>query len=351
MNFFKIKFPAAGSRRPAKISAILLTGCWLLAAGCPLQAQTVVKFATLAPDGSTWMKAMRQFAEETSAKTAGRVKFKIYPGGISGDDKDVVRKIRLGQLQAGGFTGLGIGEIAPEARLLDTPFLFKNVREIDYIYKSLDADFRKIFESRGYVLLGWAEVGNVNIFSNAPITRPEDLKNMKMWLWEGDPIAEAMFAALKVKPIPLSVMDVMSSLQTGMLNGVYGSPLSVIALQWFARMKYVFSLPITNASGAALISKKTFDALSREDQKALLELGEKHFRALTLASRKDNEQSIAVLKAKKLVFTDPAGPAVVAQFERAGEEARLSLVGKLYSRELLDKVEAALKAFRAGGKK
>ena len=310
-------------------------------------AQTMVKFATLAPEGSTWMKAMRQFTVEASSRTGDRVKFKIYAGGVSGDEKDVVRKIRLGQLQAGGFTGVGLGEIAPEARLLDTPFLFKNAKEIDHVYKTLDADFRKIFESRGYVLLGWAEVGNVNIFSNIPVTKPADMKNVKMWLWEGDPIAEAMFAALKVKPIPLSVMDVMSSLQTGMLNGVYGSPLSVIALQWFARMKYVLSLPITNASGAAVMSKKTFDLLSKEDQKIIMELGEKHFRALTLASRKDNEQSISILKAKKLVFTEPAGPAVVAEFERAGEEARLSLVGKLYSKDLLHKVEGVLKAFRA----
>jgi len=316
----------------------------------PLRAQTVVKFATLAPDGSTWMKAMRQFTDETTAKTAGRVKFKIYPGGVSGDEKDVVRKIRLGQLHAGGFTGVGIGEVAPEARLLDTPFLFKNAREIDHVYKTLDGDFRKIFESRGYVLLGWAEVGNVNIFSNTPITKPEDMRNVKMWIWEGDPIAEATFEALNIKPIPLSITDVMTSLQTGMINGVYGSPLSVIALQWFARMKYVFSLPLTNASGAVLISKKTFDALSKEDQKVMLELGDKHFRALTLASRKENDQSIGILKAKNLVFTEPASAAVVAELEKSGEAARQALVGKLYSKELLDKVENALKAFRAGRK-
>ncbi len=322
----------------------------LLALPLPLKAQTMVKFATLAPDGSTWMKAMRQFTEETSAKTGGRVKFKIYPGGVSGDEKDVVRKIRLGQLQAGGFTGVGIGEIAPEARLLDTPFLFKNAKEIDHVYKTLDGDFRRIFESRGYVLLGWAEVGNVNIFSTVPVTKPEDLKNVKMWIWEGDPIAEAAFAALKIKPIPLSITDVMTSLQTGMINGVYGSPLSVIALQWFARMKYVFALPLTNASGAVLISKKTFDSLSKEDQKVMLDLGEKYFRELTLQSRKENEQSVGILKSKKLVFTEPASPAVVTELEKAGEEARVSLVGKLYSKELLDKVEDALKAFRAGKK-
>jgi len=314
------------------------------------QAQTVIKFATLAPEGSTWMKAMRQYTAEVSSKTANRVQFKIYAGGVSGDEKDVVRKIRLGQLQAGGFTGVGIGEIAPEIRLLDTPFLFKNPAEIDHIYKTFDADFRKYFETRGYVLLGWAEVGIVNVFSNSPVTRPEDMRGVKIWMWEGDPIAEAMFDALKVKPIPLSVTDVMTSLQTGMINGVYGSPLSVIALQWFARMKYVFSLPITNASGAVVLSKKTFDALSKEDQRTLLDLGDKHLRALTLQSRKDNAQSLTVLKNKKLIFTDPAGPAVVAEFEKAGDTARQSLVGKMYPKELLDRLQAALKVFRAGKK-
>jgi TRAP-type C4-dicarboxylate transport system substrate-binding protein len=328
----------------------LLAAALLSALALPAKAQTMVKFATLAPDGSTWMKAMRQFTEETTAKTAGRVKFKIYAGGVSGDEKDVVRKIRLGQLHAGGFTGVGIGEVAPEARLLDTPFLFKNAKEIDHVYKALDADFRKIFESRGYVLLGWAEVGNVNIFSNAPVTKPEDLRNVKMWIWEGDPIAEATFSALNIKPIPLSITDVQTSLQTGMINGVYGSPLSVIALQWFARMKYVFSLPLTNASGAVLISKKAFDTLSKEDQKTMLALGEKYFRALTLQSRKENEESVLILKKKGLQFTEPASAAVVKDLEAAGQTARLALVGKLYSRELLEKVDAALKAFRNGKK-
>ncbi|OGR48211.1 MAG: ABC transporter substrate-binding protein [Elusimicrobia bacterium GWC2_51_8] len=310
-------------------------------------AQTVVKFATLAPDGSTWMKAMKQFTEETTAKTAGRVKFKIYPGGVSGDEKDVVRKIRLGQLQAAGFTGVGIGEIAPEARILDTPFLFKNAKEIDHIYKIFDGDFRKIFEARGYILLGWAEVGSVNIFSNSPVTKLDDLKAVKMWIWEGDPIAEATFSALKIKPIPLSITDVMTSLQTGMINGVYGSPLSVIALQWFSRMKYVFAAPIANAAGAVVISKKAFTALSKTDQTTMLELGGKYFKALTAQSRKDNEESVKILKSKKLIFTEPAG---MDELECAGVEARQSLVGKLYSKELLEKVETALKTFRAAKK-
>jgi len=340
MNCFNL--PVCASRGFRYLFSFLL-----LLSAAALNAQTVVKFATLAPEGPAWMKTMRQFNDELAARTQGRVKFKIYPGGVSGDEKDVARKIRLGQLQAAGFTGVGLGEIAPETRILDTPFLFKNAAEIDHIYKMLDADFREIFRSRGYILLGWTEVGNVYIFTNTPVKSPADLQSVKMWIWEGDPIAEATFAAMKIKPIPLSITDVMTSLQTGMINAVYSAPSTVIPLQWYTKMKYVMALPITTASGAVVISKKAFDALAKDDQKILLELGDRHFKTLTVTSRKDNERSIATLKKEKVTFVDPAGAEVVAAFERMGEEARQSLVGKLYSIELLAKIETALKQFRA----
>jgi len=210
----------------------------------------------------------------------------------------------------------------------------------------MDKDFRGIFEKNGYVLIGWAEVGIVTIFSNDPITKPEDLKNLRMWIWEGDPTAEAAFAALRIKPIPLSITDVMTSLQTGMINAVYASPLSVMAMQWNTKMKYMFTLPLTTSAGAVVISKKAFDELDEGDRKILLDAGAKDFRALTLQSRKDNDESMEILS-KKLTFTNPAGAEAVKQFENAGNEARNALVGKLYPRSLLDKVEKELKSYRA----
>lgn len=328
------------------LAALLLS----LAAVLPACAAPVtIKFATLAPEGSAWMKVMNAFAEEVKEKTAGRVKFRMYPGGVQGDEKDVVRKIRIGQLQAGGFTGVGIGEIAPAARVLDTPFLFKNAAEIDHVYGVLDADFRKMFDEAGYVLLGWAEVGDVIILSNSPVKKPEDLKAVKMWIWEGDPIAEASFAALGVKPIPLSITDVMTSLQTGMIDGIYGSPLAVLALQWHTRMKYALSLPMANASGAVLLSKKAFGSLSKEDQAALLAAGEKHFRELTRVSRADNVKSIGLLKKAGIAFTEPDGKATAEELEKAGKKARSALTGKLYPPGLVSRIEKALAEFRSAG--
>ncbi|KAF0127063.1 MAG: Extracellular solute-binding protein family 7 [Elusimicrobia bacterium] len=323
-----------------------------LAAALPASAKPLtIKFATLAPEGSAWMKVMQNFAAEVKEKTAGRVKFRMYPGGVQGDEKDVVRKIRIGQLQAGGFTGVGIGEIAPAARVLDTPFLFKSAAEIDHVYGALDAEFRKMFDVAGYVLLGWAEVGDVLILSNSPVKTPEDLKAVKMWIWEGDPIAEASFAALGVKPIPLSITDVMTSLQTGMIDGLYGSPLAVLALQWHTRMKYALSLPMANASGAVLLSKKAFGSLSKEDQDALLAAGDRHFRELTRISRADNAKSIDLLKKSGISFTSPAGGEAAAEFRKSGNSARAALTGKLYPEKLLERIEKVLADFRSQKKK
>ncbi len=312
------------------------------------RAETVIKFATLAPDGSTWMRVMKEFQSAVTEQTAGRVKFKLYPGGVQGDEKDVLRKIRLGQLQSAGFTGVGIGEIAPSLRVLDAPFLFRSSDEIDYVTKNFDTQFRKNLADGGYVLLGWADVGFVYLMSNTPVHAPEDLHQVKMWIWEGDPVAEAAFKFMQVSPVPLSVTDVLTSLQTGLINGVYGSPLAIVALQWYSHMKYMFGLPITNASGAALLSKKTFDQLTPQDQKILLDLGHKYFtEKLSTLSRQDNIASITTLKKEKITVTEPASTEAAAKFETMGVQSRQSLCGKLYSPELLSSIEKSLADYRA----
>src|SRR5688572_16517394 len=122
------------------------------------EAKTI-KFATLAPEGSTWMNVMTELNEELVKKTNGALKFKFFPGGVQGDEKDVVKKIRINQLHAAGFTGVGIGEVAAEARILDAPWLFRSDKEVDFVYKTFDKQLTAAVEKGGYVLLGWTELG------------------------------------------------------------------------------------------------------------------------------------------------------------------------------------------------
>jgi TRAP-type C4-dicarboxylate transport system substrate-binding protein len=334
INLFKILFP---------LLQIFFT--------LPIYSQNyIIKFASLAPEGSTWMNVMREYAQAIQKETGGKVSFKIYPGGVAGDEKDVLRKIRLGQLHSAGFTGVGMGEIAPIERILDTAYLFNNYDEIDYIYNKFTGQIEKAFEENGFVLLGWAEVGFVYVFTNVPIHTIDDMKSVKMWMWEGDPVAESAFEIIGISPIPLSVTDVMTSLQTKLIDGVYVSPLACVALQWFTKLKYMFAIPLTNASGSILISKKMFDSLPIEFQEVLVKNGKKYMNKLTQLSRQDNEKAIEILKSRGVQITNTNDPNELARYQEIGKKSRRFLIGKLYTEEFLNSVERELEDYRKGKK-
>jgi len=319
---------------------------YFLATGA-LAQEIKIKFATLAPEGSTWMKVMKEFDRAVRQQSNGRLGFKIYAGGILGDEKDVLRKIRLGQLHAAGFTGVGMGEILPEVRILDCPFLFRSYDEIDYINTKFYQRFARGFEKKGYVLLSWAEVGFVYVFSKSPIRSIEDMRKIKMWIWEGDPVAEATFKAFDLHPFPLSVIDVMPALQANMIDGVYTSPLAAIALQWFTKVKYMMELPLANSAGAVLISKRKYDQLSPDLQKILSENARHYMAKLITLSRKDNAKAIETLKKSGINIVPISNKKTMLQYEEIGKKARRLLVGKLFSQQLLTEVETALAEYRA----
>ncbi|MBI3296835.1 MAG: TRAP transporter substrate-binding protein DctP [Elusimicrobia bacterium] len=307
----------------------------------------VIKFATLAPEGTEAMKVMQAIDAEVRQKTGGALKFKFYAGGRQGDERDVVRKIRSGQLHAGGFTGVGLGEVAPLVRVVDGPWLFKDSAEVDHIYEKFAPDFEKALADAGYVLLGWTEVGFIYVFSKTAVAGPEDMRKIKIWVWEGDPIAEAAYTALGVHPIPLSITDVMTSLQTGLIDAVYNTPLYAIAMQWHEKARFIHAQPVANASGAVLVSKKAFDALPEAQRTALLEVSRKHLKTFNDLTRRLNADALAQLKKQGLSLVPPTAAALSA-YEEAGRSSRRALAGRLYPAELLERVEKALAALRAG---
>jgi TRAP-type transport system periplasmic protein len=326
-----------------KIKIILLT---ILASFNIYSQQFIIKFATLAPEGTTWMNVMKEFDTAIRKESGGRMGFKLYPGGVQGDEKDILRKIKIGQISSAGITGVGIGEIAPKARILDSPFLFKTYDEVDCIYKSFDKEFNTAFEEGGFVLLGWAEVGFVYIFTNTPINKKEDMKNVKMWMWEGDPIAESAFNTLGISPIPLSITDVLTSLQTKLIDGFYTSPLGALGLQWWTKAKYVFSLHLADAAGAVVISKKMYDQLPTDLKEILLRNGKKYMSKLTSLSREDNAKALQTLRNKGLIFSDQISKKLIDEYEESGKKARRSLINKLYTEEFLNRIENTLVEFR-----
>ena len=317
----------------------------VISAGILPAQEFTIKFATIAPDGSTWMNVMKQYDAAVRKESGGRLGFKIYPGGVQGDEKSVLRKIRVGQLQCGGFTGVGMGEIAPKVRILDSPFLVRNDDEVDMLYSQFGTEFEAAFEEGGYVLLGWAEVGFVHVFTSVPVRKSQDLKGIKMWTWEGDPIAETAFRALGIDPIPLSFTDVMTSLQTGLIDAFYTPPYAAVELQWYTRVKYMVNVPLADAAGAVLISKKYFDQIPKDLQEVLLRNGKLYISKLTRMSRKDNKDAIKEL-AKRGITMLSASDEDMKEYIDVGVRSRRMLVGKLYSEEFLNRVEKAISDYR-----
>ena len=298
----------------------------------------VIKFATIAPENSAWANVLKDIDIELKEKSQGKLRLKIYAGGVQGDDKDVLRKMRIGQLHGASFMTTGLSQILPSARIFDLPFCFKNYKEIDIVKSQLNSTFVKAFEEEGYVLLGWTEAGFIYFFSNTPIRSLSDLRSTKMWMWEGDRLAKALFDSINISPISVSIIDVMTSLQTGLIDSVYASPLSIIAFQWFTKVKYMLDMSVANPTIAILLTKKSYDKLSTKLQKVLLTTFKKHEKRLTEMIREDNEKSRAVLKNHGIKFISLNNKEAIDEFKKVGEETSKLLTGKLFSRDLLELV-------------
>jgi TRAP-type C4-dicarboxylate transport system substrate-binding protein len=308
--------------------------------------KTQIKFATLAPEGSMWMNIMHDLDDELRAETENRVGFKFYPGGVQGDEKDVLRKMRIGQIHAGGFTGFGLGAVDTDFRAIEVPFMFKTLDEVDHVRGALDEFFVEMFDKKGYVLLGWADVGFVYLFSNKPIQDPQTLQAAKMWTWSGDKLAAIFFDAFDVSPIPLALPDVLTSIQMGVIDAVYAPPLACIALQWFTRVKYMTDIPITYGFGAMLASKKSLAKLSPEDIATLNRLARKHSATLIEKTRVQNVEAIVEIKGEGIEVL-AIEPNIYSTFFTTGRGAWKNGVGDLYSQEMLDRVSALVDDYRS----
>jgi TRAP-type C4-dicarboxylate transport system substrate-binding protein len=338
--------PGRTARRRTPLR-LLVTAAILLAASAAGAETQVIKVALVTPEGSAWTRLLREMAEEVARKTDGQVRFRIYPGGVSGDELDVLRKMRVNQIQAAGLSGVGLGVILPEIRLLEAPLLFRDVREIDRVREALFKRFAAAFESRGFVLLGFAEAGMVYFFSKNDISTPEGLKSARMWTWKGDPVAQVFLETFGISTYPLHLADVATGLETGMIDAFYSSPLAAIAFQWFTKINYILDHPIANSTGALVIRRQNFEHLAPEHQALLKSVALRYCRKLIDISRRDNAEAIGVMTqagVRRLVPDE----ALARQLRQSAEATYRKNVPTLYSEDLLAKVRKIIDTARAG---
>ncbi|MHB1092387.1 TRAP transporter substrate-binding protein [Thiobacillus sp.] len=310
----------------------------------------VLKFATLAPQGSTWMKAFDAWGKELATKSQGRLVVKFYPGGISGDEPDMLKKIRFGQLQGAALSGHGIGEIFPPARILETPFLFHNHAEIDAVRAVIQPVIEAGFRNNQYVLVAWMEVGNIHFFSTRPLTSLDELAQRRIWQWQGDRFIDAFFEANGWSPVALPITEVYTGLSTGLIDTMVSTPLASIALQWAAKTPYMSTQPMATGIGAVVVSDRFYAGLPADLQALLKNSGAPLSQTLIADTRRDDQKSLAVLAKQTQPMAGLQDIDMTEQIARARKTVNTLEARHYLSAELDRQVDAALARYRSGRK-
>ncbi len=311
---------------------------------------TQLKIATVAPEGSGWMQSMRLAAGEIKSKTNGRVEIKYYAGGVMGNDKKVLRKIRIGQLQGGVFTANGLSERYRDILIYGLPLVFRTQEEADYVRERMDPLLTQGLDDSGFVSFGFAGGGFAKLMGNEPIGHLDDLRGRKVWVPEGDTISYEAMVALNLAPVILPITDVLMGLQTGLLEYIATPPVGAVVLQWFTKVKYVSNLPLVYTLATMVIDKRAFSSISDADQATVREILTAVYDDFESQNKEDNLQAEEALAANGLKFID-LQPEIIASWREAARQANEKMAEKgLFSKDLLNALLSYVEEYRIAAK-
>lgn len=303
--------------------------------------KTVIRYATLAPSQSTFGKILKAWSRSLEKETEGRVELRYYSGGSQGDERDFIRKIRAGQMDAAGITSTGLGIVVRPVLVLSSPGLIETYEELERVRDKLTPRFEAMFREAGFELLAWADAGKGRIMSTKPILRPADLRTARPWVWKDDPIFAEFLKVVGANGVKLGVPEVYAALQTKMVDVVPNSAVGAVALQWYTKLKYMSKDSFGIVMGASIVKKSKFDELSQEDQAVFKSTAARAAKALDRVVRRDDAEAYQVLirRGIEVLDTEPYR----AEWEEAAAKTRERLTGRIFSRSLLAEAEAAAK--------
>lgn len=310
--------------------------------GSPAAAATL-KLATLVPDGSVWDTALTEMGADWQEATDGRVSLRIYPGGVAGDERDVVRKMRIGQLQAATLTTTGLAEIDSGFDVFGLPMLIGSYDELEAVLEEMGEEFAARLDAKGFVLLHWGHGGWTHLFSKKPIRSVADLKKQKLFVWAGDDERVQQWRREGFQPVPLAATDIMTGLQTGLIDALPTTPLAALSLQWYRQTPYMLDVGLAPLVGATVISKPAWNRLSAADRAALRKAAQKTEARLRTEVAEQDRRAIAEMEKRGLERV-----AVPVESWRAfAEEFSGRAAETIVDGAVLGKVVAARDRFRA----
>ena len=322
----------------------------LLSAGlgyAPTAEATTLKIATVSPDGLSWMKKLRAGAKEVATKTDDRVKFKIYPGGVQGDDYTVMRKVRIGQLQGGVMAASTLTRFYPDLQIYNLPLQFRDQQEVDYVRARMDERIINGLGEGGITSFSLAETGFAYMLTSEPVASVEDLQKVKAWVPDGDPIAAQLIQSFGISPIPLGLPDVLAGLQTGLIDAVAVPPLVALALQWHNHVKYITRLPLMYIYSMLVLDQKAFNEISATDQAIVRSVMNRVFSEIDSDNRRDNTLAYKALLSQGIKEVNPTAAQLIGWRQQADASIETLMQEDGVTQESLDLIRQHLTEFRA----
>jgi len=325
------------------IAALVLGAVAQMAAAEPVK----VRLGALAPRGTAWHRSLLEMGEKWRAAEGACAEFVVYGGGSQGGEADMVRRMRVGQLNAAMLTVIGLTEIDPSVSALQKmPLVFQSWDELDYVREKLRPALERRFEEAGFVVLCWGDAGWVRFFSKTPATRPEDFRRLKIFTWAGDAPQADIMRALGYQPVVLEVADILPGLQTGMINMVPATPFWSLTLQFYPHAPYMLELDWAPLVGAIIITRKAWDGMSSAGRQALAKAAREAEAELRALSRREHQESVAAME-KRGLKVQRLTPELDAEWRRAAEQMYPLVRGKMVPADFFDEVQRLLREYRA----
>lgn len=338
-------FRLARNRAKLAVSLALLTfapGPSSPAAG----EASVLRLATVAPNGSLWHEALKQMAADWGRATGGRFRVVFYPGGIQGDEPTILRKIRVGQLQAAALTATGLAEIDSSFHVFTVPMFFASDDEVRHVLDALRPLLEERLEAKGFVLLNWGHGGWAHVFSKRPVTDMKALKQMKLFTWAGEDRMVQWYKKNGFDPVPLALTDLLTALQTGMVEAFPSTPLAAVAFQWYKHAPYMLDLPLGALVGGTVVGRKAWEAIPEADRAKLREAAARIERSIWSEALRQDQEAVAVMKGRGLVVTSVAGTEREAEWRAAAEDLAATMRGGMVPADIYDLALRERNAFR-----
>ena len=244
-------------RRRTRQAAVALGLSVALVTPVEAAGRTLIKLGTAAPDGSVWHRELKEMAATWDRETDGAVTLRIYAGSVAGDEPDMVRKMRLGQLQAGSISSIGLSRIDRAFDVFTIPMFYESYEELFAVMESLEPLMSERLAERGFVFLGWGMGGWARLFTKNPVRTVDDLRQAKMFVAAGDDPWVQYWKNNGFRPVPLAVTDIMTGLQTGLIDGLATTPLAALMLQWYRHAPYMIDIDLAPLIGATLVRSQT----------------------------------------------------------------------------------------------